>query len=208
MTAHLSPSYLTQLLCTLCTPLINQFTSINFKAENKEPLWFSSWFTKKTRRLSTSVQAYCRLTGKGIKFCCHLSFMPRNDNLSYLCLHVLPQTNNSGLKQKADIEQYRNKLRQKARRKGYGEFSLSETGSHGYSHRDTRHSRHDNGVKEPMTAEEKRASFAGCHKRYEAIYSFYKLQFKSSRTSEAFYYRQYQVIMSPFLTELNPYFIS
>ncbi|CAM9095127.1 unnamed protein product [Lampetra planeri] len=71
------------------------------------------------------------------------------------------ETNNSGLKQKSDIEQYRNKLRQKARRKGYGEFSLSETGSHGYSHRDTRHSRHDNGVKEPMTAEEKRASFAG-----------------------------------------------
>ncbi|XP_044047755.1 UPF0606 protein KIAA1549L isoform X2 [Siniperca chuatsi] len=74
--------------------------------------------------------------------------------------------NHGGLKQKSDIEHYRNKLRQKARRKGYGEFSLSETGSHGYSHRDTRHSRHDNGVKEPMTAEEKRASFAGCHKRY------------------------------------------
>nr|XP_046248976.1 UPF0606 protein KIAA1549L isoform X2 [Scatophagus argus] len=76
------------------------------------------------------------------------------------------EANHGGLKQKSDIEHYRNKLRQKARRKGYGEFSLSESGSHGYSHRDTRHSRHDNGVKEPMTAEEKRASFAGCHKRY------------------------------------------
>ncbi|TKS72998.1 UPF0606 protein KIAA1549L [Collichthys lucidus] len=74
--------------------------------------------------------------------------------------------NHGGLKQKSDIEHYRNKLRQKARRKGYGEFSLSETGSHGYSHRDARHGRHDNGLKEPMTAEEKRASFAGCHKRY------------------------------------------
>ncbi|XP_040024597.2 UPF0606 protein KIAA1549L-like isoform X2 [Gasterosteus aculeatus] len=76
------------------------------------------------------------------------------------------QAKHGGLKQKSDIEHYRNKLRQKARRKGYGEFSLSETGSHGYSHRDARHGRHDNGVKEPMTAEEKRASFAGCHKRY------------------------------------------
>ncbi|TDH09224.1 hypothetical protein EPR50_G00084510 [Perca flavescens] len=76
------------------------------------------------------------------------------------------EANHGGLKQKSDIEHYRNKLRQKARRKGYGEFSLSEGGSHGYSHHDTRHSRHDNGVKEPMTAEEKRASFAGCHKRY------------------------------------------
>uniref|UniRef100_UPI0037E8A959 UPF0606 protein KIAA1549L isoform X2 n=1 Tax=Semicossyphus pulcher TaxID=241346 RepID=UPI0037E8A959 len=76
------------------------------------------------------------------------------------------ETNHVGLKQKSDIENYRNKLRQKARRKGYGEFSLSESGSHGYSHRDTRQSRHDKGVKEPMTAEEKRASFAGCHKRY------------------------------------------
>ncbi|KAK1887261.1 UPF0606 protein KIAA1549L [Dissostichus eleginoides] len=72
------------------------------------------------------------------------------------------EANHAGLKQKSDIEHYRNKLRQKARRKGYGEFSLSETGSHGYSHRDARH----NGVKEPLTAEEKRASFAGCHKRY------------------------------------------
>ncbi|XP_068595726.1 UPF0606 protein KIAA1549L [Brachionichthys hirsutus] len=76
------------------------------------------------------------------------------------------EANHVGLKQKSDIEHYRNKLRQKARKKGYGEFSLSETGSHGYSHRDVRHGRHDNGVKEPMTAEEKRASFAGCHKRY------------------------------------------
>ncbi|XP_077424414.1 UPF0606 protein KIAA1549L isoform X3 [Vanacampus margaritifer] len=79
---------------------------------------------------------------------------------------VIPngEANHAGLKQKSDIEHYRNKLRQKARRKGYGEFSLSEGGSHGYGH--SRHSRHDNGVKEPMTAEEKRASFAGCHKRY------------------------------------------
>ena len=77
--------------------------------------------------------------------------------------------NHIGLKQKSDIEHYRNKLRQKARRKGYGEFSLSENGSHGYSHRDARHGRHDNGLKEPMTAEEKRASFAGCHKRYRIL---------------------------------------
>ncbi|KAK2841849.1 hypothetical protein Q5P01_012049 [Channa striata] len=76
------------------------------------------------------------------------------------------EVNHGGLKQKSDIEHYRNKLRQKARRKGYGEFSLSESSSHGYSHRDARHSRHNNGGKEPMTAEEKRASFAGCHKRY------------------------------------------
>ncbi|XP_061140104.1 UPF0606 protein KIAA1549L isoform X2 [Syngnathus typhle] len=74
------------------------------------------------------------------------------------------EANHGGLKQKSDIEHYRNKLRQKGRRKGYGEFSLSEGGSHGYGH--SRHSRHDNGLKEPMTAEEKRASFAGCHKRY------------------------------------------
>ncbi|XP_054631901.1 UPF0606 protein KIAA1549L isoform X2 [Dunckerocampus dactyliophorus] len=74
------------------------------------------------------------------------------------------EANHGGLKPKSDIEHYRNKLRQKARRKGYGEFSLSESGSHGYSH--SRHGRHDNGIKEPMTAEEKRASFAGCHKRY------------------------------------------
>ncbi len=87
------------------------------------------------------------------------------------------QVNHSGLKQKSDIEHYRNKLRQKARRKGYGEFSLSESSSHGYSHRDTRHSRLDNGVKEPMTAEEKRASFAGCHKRYgEEFVEFQRYQ--------------------------------
>ncbi|XP_047203773.1 UPF0606 protein KIAA1549L isoform X2 [Girardinichthys multiradiatus] len=76
------------------------------------------------------------------------------------------EANHIGLKQKSDIEHYRNKLRQKARRKGYGEFSLSESLNHGYSHRDSRHNRHDGGVKQPMTAEEKRASFAGCHKRY------------------------------------------
>lgn len=76
-----------------------------------------------------------------------------------------PQANHGGLKQKSDIEHYRNKLRQKARRKGYGDASLSESGSHGYSHRESRLSRHDGSVKEPMTAEEKRASFAGCHKR-------------------------------------------
>ncbi|XP_023811712.1 UPF0606 protein KIAA1549L isoform X2 [Oryzias latipes] len=78
------------------------------------------------------------------------------------------EANHSGLKQKSDIEHYRNKLRQKARRKGYGEFSLSESLNHGFSHRESRHNRHDSGVKElkSMTAEEKRASFAGCHKRY------------------------------------------
>ncbi|KAG7262022.1 hypothetical protein CRUP_011760 [Coryphaenoides rupestris] len=53
---------------------------------------------------------------------------------------------------------------EKARRKGYGEFSLSSGHAHGQ--RDGRHGHHDNGLKEPMTAEEKRASFAGCHKRY------------------------------------------
>ncbi|KAM9808152.1 UPF0606 protein KIAA1549L [Neosynchiropus ocellatus] len=71
-----------------------------------------------------------------------------------------------GLKQKSDLDLYRNKLRQKGKRKGYGEFSLSEGGSHGYGPRDGRHGRHDGAAKEPMTAEEKRASFAGCHKRY------------------------------------------
>lgn len=75
------------------------------------------------------------------------------------------QANHGGLKQKSDIEHYRNKLRQKARRKGYGDASLSESGGHGYGHREARHGRHDSSVKEPMTAEEKRASFAGCHKR-------------------------------------------
>ncbi|XP_018559604.1 LOW QUALITY PROTEIN: UPF0606 protein KIAA1549L [Lates calcarifer] len=91
---------------------------------------------------------------------------PSSSSHSQDSVVVNGEANHGGLKQKSDIEHYRNKLRQKARRKGYGEFSLSESGSHGYSHRDTRHSRHDNGVKEPMTAEEKRASFAGCHKRY------------------------------------------
>ncbi|XP_053175490.1 UPF0606 protein KIAA1549L [Scomber japonicus] len=91
---------------------------------------------------------------------------PSSSSHSQDSVVVNGEANHGGLKQKSDIEHYRNKLRQKARRKGYGEFSLSETGSHGYSHRDARHSRHDNGVKEPMTAEEKRASFAGCHKRY------------------------------------------
>uniref|UniRef100_A0A1A8GBN7 KIAA1549-like a n=1 Tax=Nothobranchius korthausae TaxID=1143690 RepID=A0A1A8GBN7_9TELE len=76
------------------------------------------------------------------------------------------EANHVGLKQKSDIEHYRNKLRQKARRKGYGEFSLSESLNHGYGHRDGRHHRLENGGKSPMTAEEKRASFAGCHKRY------------------------------------------
>ena len=80
-----------------------------------------------------------------------------------VCVCAL-QSNHSGLKQKSDIEHYRNKLRQKARRKGYGEFSLSGSGSHAHGQRDARHGRHDNGLKEPMTAEEKRASFAGCHK--------------------------------------------
>lgn len=93
-------------------------------------------------------------------------FITKQVNMIILLYLDCLQANHGGLKQKSDIEHYRNKLRQKARRKGYGEFSLSETGSHGYSHHETRHSRHDNGVKEPMTAEEKRASFAGCHKRY------------------------------------------
>uniref|UniRef100_A0AAV2KYX3 Uncharacterized protein n=1 Tax=Knipowitschia caucasica TaxID=637954 RepID=A0AAV2KYX3_KNICA len=77
---------------------------------------------------------------------------------------VLPNgdANHNGLKPKSEIEHYRNKLRQKPRRKGYGEFSLSETGSHGHGRRQYS----CGGLKEPMTAEEKRASFAGCHKRY------------------------------------------
>ncbi|XP_029008460.1 UPF0606 protein KIAA1549L isoform X2 [Betta splendens] len=91
---------------------------------------------------------------------------PSSSSHSQDSVVVNGEANHVGLKQKSDIEQYRNKLRQKARRKGYGEFSLSESGSHGYSHRETRHSRNNNGGKEPMTAEEKRASFAGCHKRY------------------------------------------
>lgn len=80
-------------------------------------------------------------------------------------IYIYLKANHIGLKQKSDIEHYRNKLRQKARRKGYGEFSLSESLNHGYSHHDSRHNRHDGGLKQPMTAEEKRASFAGCHKR-------------------------------------------
>lgn len=85
----------------------------------------------------------------------------RSKKLTGDCL----QANHGGLKQKSDIEHYRNKLRQKARRKGYGDASLSESGGHGYGHREARHGRHDSSVKEPKTAEEKRASFAGCHKR-------------------------------------------
>ncbi|KAM4572359.1 UPF0606 protein KIAA1549L isoform 2-T2 [Odontesthes bonariensis] len=91
---------------------------------------------------------------------------PSSSSHSQDSVVVNGETNHVGLKQKSDIEHYRNKLRQKARKKGYGEFSLSESLGHGYSHRDTRHSRHDNGSKKSMTAEEKRASFAGCHKRY------------------------------------------
>ncbi|KAG7521771.1 hypothetical protein JOB18_006439 [Solea senegalensis] len=91
---------------------------------------------------------------------------PSSSSHSQDSVVVNGEANHVGLKQKSDIEHYRNKLRQKARKKGYGEFSLSETGSHGYSHRDARHGRHDGGLKEPMTAEEKRASFAGCHKRF------------------------------------------
>ncbi|XP_061825788.2 UPF0606 protein KIAA1549L isoform X1 [Nerophis lumbriciformis] len=87
---------------------------------------------------------------------------PSSSSHSQDSVIVNGEANHGGLKPKSDIEHYRHKLRQKARRKGYGEFSLSESGSHGYG----RHSRHNNGVKEPMTAEEKRASFAGCHKRY------------------------------------------
>ncbi|XP_029952847.1 UPF0606 protein KIAA1549L-like [Salarias fasciatus] len=91
---------------------------------------------------------------------------PSSSSHSQDSVAVNGETNHTGLKQKSDIEHYRNKLRQKARRKGYGEFSLSESSSYGYSHRGARHSRHDGGLKEPMTAEEKRASFAGCHKRF------------------------------------------
>ncbi|XP_013867622.1 UPF0606 protein KIAA1549L [Austrofundulus limnaeus] len=91
---------------------------------------------------------------------------PSSSSHSQDSVIVNGEANHVGLKQKSDIEHYRNKLRQKARRKGYGEFSLSESLNHGYGHRDNRHGRHDNGLKQPMTAEEKRASFAGCHKRY------------------------------------------
>ncbi|XP_014864626.1 PREDICTED: UPF0606 protein KIAA1549L-like isoform X2 [Poecilia mexicana] len=91
---------------------------------------------------------------------------PSSSSHSQDSVVVNGEANHVGLKQKSDIEHYRNKLRQKARRKGYGEFSLSESLNHGYSHRDSRHNRHDGAIKPPLTAEEKRASFAGCHKRY------------------------------------------
>ncbi|CAL8376067.1 unnamed protein product, partial [Arctogadus glacialis] len=100
------------------------------------------------------------------------------------------ESNHSGLKQKSDIEHYRNKLRQKARRKGYGEFSLSGSGGHAHSQRDARHGRHDNGLKEPMTAEEKRASFAGCHKGY-------------SEREPAYWSRQSLSSSSPLETEMD-----
>ncbi|CAB1313528.1 unnamed protein product [Coregonus sp. 'balchen'] len=70
---------------------------------------------------------------------------------------------NMGLKQKSDIERYRNKLRQKAKRKGYYDFPITDNGIHPFNPRE-RHSRHEM-AKEPMTAEEKRASYAGCHIR-------------------------------------------
>ncbi|KAL0968565.1 hypothetical protein UPYG_G00268570 [Umbra pygmaea] len=70
---------------------------------------------------------------------------------------------NMGLKQKSDIEHYRNKLRQKAKRKAYCDFPITDNGIHPFNPRE-RHGRIDN-VKEPMTAEEKRASYAGCHIR-------------------------------------------
>uniref|UniRef100_H3CQT2 KIAA1549-like a n=1 Tax=Tetraodon nigroviridis TaxID=99883 RepID=H3CQT2_TETNG len=78
---------------------------------------------------------------------------PSSSSHSQDSVVVNGDANHGGLKQKSDIEHYRNKLRQKARRKGYGEVSLSESSSHGYSHRETQHSRHDNAIKEPMTAE-------------------------------------------------------
>lgn len=68
-----------------------------------------------------------------------------------------------GLKQKTDIEHYRNKVRQKAKRKGYCDSPITDNGIHPFNPRE-RHSRHEN-AKEPMTAEEKRASYAGCHIR-------------------------------------------
>ncbi|KAJ8002795.1 hypothetical protein DPEC_G00162680 [Dallia pectoralis] len=73
---------------------------------------------------------------------------------------------NTGLKQKSDIEHYRNKLRQKAKRKGYCDFPVTENGLHPFNPPRERHARHDN-AKGPMTAEEKRASYAGCHIRSE-----------------------------------------
>ncbi|XP_021431307.2 UPF0606 protein KIAA1549L isoform X2 [Oncorhynchus mykiss] len=76
---------------------------------------------------------------------------------------VLNGEANVGLKQKSDIEHYRNKQRQKANRKGYCDFPVTDNGIHPFNPRE-RHSRHEN-AKEPMTAEEKRASYAGCHIR-------------------------------------------
>ncbi|XP_019896148.2 UPF0606 protein KIAA1549L isoform X3 [Esox lucius] len=76
---------------------------------------------------------------------------------------VLNGEANMGLKQKSDIEHYRNKLRQKAKRKGYCDFPITDNGIHQFNPRE-RHTRHDS-VNEPMTAEEKRASYAGCHIR-------------------------------------------
>lgn len=68
-----------------------------------------------------------------------------------------------GLKQKTDIEHYRNKVRQKAKRKGYCDSPITDNGIHPFNPRE-RHSRPEM-AKEPMTAEEKRASYAGCHIR-------------------------------------------
>uniref|UniRef100_A0A4W5JY22 KIAA1549-like a n=1 Tax=Hucho hucho TaxID=62062 RepID=A0A4W5JY22_9TELE len=76
---------------------------------------------------------------------------------------VLNGEANVGLKQKSDIEHYRNKQRQKANRKGYCDFPVTDNGIHPFNPRE-RHSRHEN-AKEPVTAEEKRASYAGCHIR-------------------------------------------
>ncbi|XP_041693787.2 UPF0606 protein KIAA1549L isoform X2 [Coregonus clupeaformis] len=76
---------------------------------------------------------------------------------------VLNGEANVGLKQKSDIEHYRNKQRQKANRKAYCDFPVTDNGIHPFNPRE-RHSRHEN-AKEPMTAEEKRASYAGCHIR-------------------------------------------
>lgn len=41
-----------------------------------------------------------------------------------------------GLKQKSDIEHYRNKLRLKAKRKGYSDGPVTGSSGHMYSHRD------------------------------------------------------------------------
>nr|XP_029490635.1 UPF0606 protein KIAA1549L-like isoform X3 [Oncorhynchus nerka] len=76
---------------------------------------------------------------------------------------VLNGEANMGLKQKTDIEHYRNKVRQKAKRKGYCDFPITDNGIHPFNPRE-RHSRPEM-AKEPMTAEEKRASYAGCHIR-------------------------------------------